>query len=65
MRPLTVMRERGRRGSPGTLRLDSYQRRDEAQSAEQRTIERHLHGYRVARSRVWFTAAIGFAKPTA
>jgi predicted DNA-binding WGR domain protein len=33
----TVMREWGRRGSPGTLRLDSYRRREEAQSAEQRT----------------------------
>jgi predicted DNA-binding WGR domain protein len=29
-----VLREWGRRGSPGTLRLDSYQGRAEAQSAE-------------------------------
>jgi predicted DNA-binding WGR domain protein len=42
----TVMREWGRRGSPGTMRLDSYRRHDEAQSAEQRTISRRLkHGY--------------------
>jgi predicted DNA-binding WGR domain protein len=41
-----VLREWGRRGSPGTLRLDSYRRREEAQSAEQRTIKRRLHrGY--------------------
>jgi predicted DNA-binding WGR domain protein len=41
-----VLREWGRRGSPGTLRLDS-RRREEAQSAEQRTIKRRLqHGYR-------------------
>ena len=42
-----VLREWGRRGSPGTMRLDSYGRREEAQSAEQRTIKRRLqHGYR-------------------
>jgi predicted DNA-binding WGR domain protein len=35
-----VLREWGRRGSPGALRLDSYRRRGEAQSAEQRTIKR-------------------------
>jgi predicted DNA-binding WGR domain protein len=41
-----VLREWGRRGSPGTMRLDSYGRREEAQSAEQRTIKRRLHqGY--------------------
>jgi predicted DNA-binding WGR domain protein len=41
-----VLREWGRRGSPGTLRLDSYRRREEAQSAEQRTIKRRLQrGY--------------------
>jgi hypothetical protein len=34
------------RGSPGTLRLDSYRRREEAQLAEQRTIKRRLQrGY--------------------
>jgi predicted DNA-binding WGR domain protein len=43
----TVLREWGRRGSPGTMRLDSYQRRDEADTAEQRTIKRRLqHGYK-------------------
>jgi predicted DNA-binding WGR domain protein len=42
-----VLREWGRRGSPGTLRLDSYRAREEAQSVEQRTIKRRLHrGYR-------------------
>jgi predicted DNA-binding WGR domain protein len=42
-----VLREWGQRGSPGTLHLDSYQQRDEAQSAKQRTIKRRLqHGYR-------------------
>jgi predicted DNA-binding WGR domain protein len=42
-----VVREWGRRGSPGTVRLDSYRRRDEAQIAERRTIKRRLqHGYR-------------------
>jgi predicted DNA-binding WGR domain protein len=35
------------RGSPGTLRLDSYGRREEAQAAEARTIKRRLRrGYR-------------------
>jgi predicted DNA-binding WGR domain protein len=37
-----VLREWGRRGSPGTLRLDSYRRREEAQAAERRTIRRRL-----------------------
>jgi predicted DNA-binding WGR domain protein len=42
-----LLREWGRRGSPGTLRLDSYRRREEAQSAEQRTIKRRLQwGYK-------------------
>jgi predicted DNA-binding WGR domain protein len=42
-----VLREWGRRGSPGTLRVDSYRRQEEAQSAEQRTIKRRLQrGYR-------------------
>lgn len=41
-----VLREWGRRGSPGTMRLSSYRRREEAQSAEQRIIKRRLqHGY--------------------
>jgi predicted DNA-binding WGR domain protein len=43
----TVMREWGRRGSPGTVRLSSYAMRNEAETAEQRTIKRRLqHGYR-------------------
>jgi len=42
----TVMREWGRSGSPGTVRLSSYQRRDEAETAEQRTLKVRLqHGY--------------------
>jgi predicted DNA-binding WGR domain protein len=42
----TVLREWGGRGSPGTLRLDSYRRHDDAQSAGQRTIKRRLQpGY--------------------
>jgi predicted DNA-binding WGR domain protein len=41
-----VLREWGRRGSPGTPRLDSYRRHEEAQSAEQHTIKRRLQrGY--------------------
>jgi predicted DNA-binding WGR domain protein len=45
-----VLREWGRRGSPGTLRLDSYGRREEAPSAEQRTIKRRLQrGYTAER----------------
>ena len=41
-----VLREWGRRGSPGTMRLSSYERRHEAETAEQRMIERRLqHGY--------------------
>jgi predicted DNA-binding WGR domain protein len=41
-----VLREWGRRGSPGTLRLDSYRRHEEAQRAEAHTIKRRLqHGY--------------------
>jgi predicted DNA-binding WGR domain protein len=42
-----LVREWGRRGSPGTVRLSSYQRRNEAETVEQRTIKRRLqHGYR-------------------
>jgi predicted DNA-binding WGR domain protein len=42
-----VLREWGRRGLPGTLRLDSYCQRDEAKSAERRSIKRRLqHSYR-------------------
>jgi predicted DNA-binding WGR domain protein len=36
----------GRRGSPGTVRLTSSQRCDDAEAAELRTIKRRLqHGY--------------------
>jgi predicted DNA-binding WGR domain protein len=42
-----LVREWGRRGSPGTVRLSSYQRRNEAETAERCTIKRRLqHGYR-------------------
>jgi predicted DNA-binding WGR domain protein len=42
-----VMREWGRRGLPGTVRLNSYQRRTEAEIAERQTIKRRLqHGYK-------------------
>ena len=43
----TVMREWGRRGSPGTLRLETSRRREDAQLVERRTIKRRpQHGYR-------------------
>jgi predicted DNA-binding WGR domain protein len=43
----TVMREWGRRGSPGTMRLSSYEWRNDAETAEQSTIKRRLqHGYK-------------------
>ena len=42
-----VLREWGRRGSPGTMRLDSYQLHDEAETVKRRTIKRRRqHGYR-------------------
>jgi predicted DNA-binding WGR domain protein len=42
----TVLREWGRRGSAGTVRLTSYERRDDAETAQRRTIKRRLqHGY--------------------
>jgi predicted DNA-binding WGR domain protein len=42
----TVLHESGRRGSPGTLHLSSYQQRNEAEAAERRTIKRRLQrGY--------------------
>jgi predicted DNA-binding WGR domain protein len=42
----TVIREWGRRGSPGTMRLSSYQRRSEAELAEQQILQRRRqHGY--------------------
>lgn len=37
-----LLREWGRRGSPGTLRLDSYTRHEGVQAGEQRTIKRRL-----------------------
>ena len=41
-----LLRENGRRGSPGTVRLTSYEQRDDAEAAERRTIKRRLqHGY--------------------
>ena len=42
----SVMREWGWRGSPGTVRLSSYRERNEAETAERRTIKRRLQrGY--------------------
>ena len=42
-----VMREWGRRGQAGTVRLDSYERRDDAQLAERHVITRRIaHGIR-------------------
>jgi predicted DNA-binding WGR domain protein len=54
-----VLRECGRRGSAGTVRLNSYQRRNEAETAERRTIKRRLqHGYRdPTRLRSWARSA--------
>jgi predicted DNA-binding WGR domain protein len=41
-----LLREWGRRGSAGTVRLTSYERREAAEAAERRTIKRRLqHGY--------------------
>jgi len=41
-----LVREWGRRGSAGTMRLSSYARRDDAQIAERGTIKRRLQrGY--------------------
>jgi predicted DNA-binding WGR domain protein len=41
-----VLREWGRRGSPGTLRLESYRRHEEAQAVHAGRIKRHLQrGY--------------------
>jgi predicted DNA-binding WGR domain protein len=48
----TVLREWGRRGSPGTVRLTSYQRQHEAETAERHTIRRRLqHGYKFVKDR--------------
>jgi predicted DNA-binding WGR domain protein len=42
----SIVREWGRRGSPGTLRLDRYEHRDEAEAAERRNVRRRLQrGY--------------------
>ena len=42
------MREWGRRGSPGSLRLDTYQHRADADAAERRSVGRRpQHGYTV------------------
>jgi len=42
----TVLREWGRRGSPGTVRLASHRRQDDARISAQRTVKRRLqHGY--------------------
>jgi len=50
----------GRRGSPGTVRLRSYQRRNEAETAERRTIKRRLqHGFRLFQSVDYFLRAPG------
>ena len=44
----TVMREWGRRGSPGPARMTDYPRRNDAETAGRRTIKRRLrHGYKV------------------
>jgi len=41
-----VLREWGRRGSPGTVRLNSYSQRGDAELAERRSIKKRLqHGY--------------------
>jgi predicted DNA-binding WGR domain protein len=42
----TVMREWGRRGSAGTVRLASHRWQDDARISAQRTVKRRLqHGY--------------------
>jgi predicted DNA-binding WGR domain protein len=52
-----VMREWGRRGSPGTIRLSSYQQRNEAETAEEHTIKRRLQrGYTTRTRREKLTA---------
>jgi predicted DNA-binding WGR domain protein len=45
----TLLREWGRRGSPGTVRRQSFANADEAEKAVQRVIRRLLrHGYEQA-----------------
>ena len=47
----TVLREWGRRGSAGTVRINSYARRDEAEIAQRRTVKRRRqHGYSLQRA---------------
>jgi predicted DNA-binding WGR domain protein len=42
----TLLREWGRRGSPGTVRATTFDRLDDAQQAEARAIKRRIqHGY--------------------
>ena len=42
----TVLREWGRRGSPGTARHDTYQHRADADAAQRSSVRRRLrHGY--------------------
>jgi predicted DNA-binding WGR domain protein len=42
----TLLREWGRSGSPGTVRLTSFERYDDAEKAERQIIKRRLnHGY--------------------
>jgi predicted DNA-binding WGR domain protein len=42
----TLLREWGRSGSPGTVRVRSFERFDDAQKAQRRAIKRRLrHGY--------------------
>ena len=47
-----VMRECGRGGSPGTMRLASHEHRVDADGAVRRSVRRRLqHGYRVPTAR--------------
>jgi len=62
----TVMREWSRRGSPGIMRLSSYARCNEAETAERRTIERRLaHGYSAEVIRSCRSAALLSCHPPA
>jgi predicted DNA-binding WGR domain protein len=44
-----VLRERGRGGCPGTMRLSSYDRRNEAEIAEQRIVWRTATPVKIAK----------------
>jgi predicted DNA-binding WGR domain protein len=47
----TLLREWGRMGSPGTVRLTSFEHQAAAEQAAQHTIKRRLsHGYAVCES---------------